>query len=100
MMYFQHELLVELIATPKRVFKTRRTDEGLVDMAKRYGKSFRYFPVVDLCVNARETITGLIELVPFMQAGPLKAWRRIEYAAFRRDPDRWNRKHSCFRDGG
>ena len=66
MMDFQDGLPVRLIATPRSSFKTCRTDEELAHVAKRNVESFDYFPVVDAAEDARETIVGLIDLVPFM----------------------------------
>ena len=66
MMHFQSGLRVQLIATPKRFFKTCRTDEEVTHVVKRNEGSFDYFPVVEAAVDGRETIVGLIDLVPFM----------------------------------
>ena len=66
MMDFQDGLPVRLIATPRSSFKTCRTDEELARVVKRNVEPFDYFPVVDAAEDARETIVGLIDLVPFM----------------------------------
>jgi hypothetical protein len=63
---FQDGLPVRLIATPRSSFKTCRTDEDLARVVERNVESFDYFPVVDAAVDARETIIGMIDLVPFM----------------------------------
>lgn len=66
MMNFQDGLPVRLIATPKSSFSTCRTDEDLARVVERNVESFDYLPVVDVAEDARETIVGLIDLVPFM----------------------------------
>ena len=65
-MRFQDGLPVRLIATPRSSFKTCRTDEDLARVVERNVESFDYFPVVDAAEDAKETIVGLINLVPFM----------------------------------
>ena len=66
MIKFQDGLPVRLIATPRSSFKTCRTDEDLARVVERNVESFDYFPVVDAAEDERETIIGLIDLVPFM----------------------------------
>jgi len=69
-MNFQDGLPVRLIATPRSALKTCRTDEKLVRVVERNVEGFDYFPVIDAAGDTRETIVGLIELVPFMQGEP------------------------------
>lgn len=70
MMNFQDGLPVRLIATPRSSFKTCRMDEDLARVVERNVESFDYFPVVDAAEDARETIIGLIDLVPYMHGVP------------------------------
>lgn len=67
LMGFQDELPVQLIATPRRAFKTCHIDASLADVVQGNMESFDFMPVIKAGKAARDTVVGLIDLVPFLQ---------------------------------
>jgi CBS domain-containing protein len=67
MIALQDRLSVALIATPRKVLHTCRSDETLAEVMARNREGFDYFPVIDSTPHQREQIIGLVELIPFLR---------------------------------